>query len=394
MVEMTEEPQWTAWKAFLEAIEDFRVGGIARNALITTFRNELDLHSSFTWIKFLREGIDSHFNAKAVDLNRIESLAQPSDYWTQDTYGGTPGTTAFDCPGKITVPSNLAIVSIHSKNTFNYPRVVARAKLPTLTGYSAFSAIWIGVEGGARSGYGLASFYYYTPDGGVGTEILQARLCYMEGLTRSVVITNLLPTTFRTKDHVYSVEVTRSMIIYWIDDDVVAYGLITPSSFFTSIQGPPYGLFSIERPFSSAFPAFIEVQGSGQTLEFQVAPFGFRVSHGDPLPPRIIRVYDESSTTLWAGMSVSNGVTVTSHPFPLNGFDGKTIDFQATVAGTLYVDVYMQTGNWRIYPPNAGTAILANVLESFDITGQEILGRIRFTPNADGLISDAEVHLR
>ena len=367
----------TDLKEALREILGFGAEEIGREGVADALAKTLDIHSAFTWEKFLREGVDFHFNARCVDAVDAELLARASDYWTQDEY-------IYPYAGYVTCPSNLHAVAIYSKRAFRYPSLSVRAILPNLTTYvSPFARVYIGVENGAAGGNGLASFRLRRP---------AEFIAYLSNFvtTRLVDISSLLPADYDTVRHNYTIELTKSMAVFYVDGVVAAYGLITPNSFFAAIAPPPYGLFSIETPISPAQTAFMEVVGFGEGItQLGVAPYDFRVSDGDPLPPRVIRLYDAGTTDLFAGLTIAVG-SETSHPFPIFGYD-STVHFQATTAGTLTIQVLTQTNNWRTY---ASPAVAANTLLSSIIGGQGVLARVTFTPTAfPSTISEAEVVL-
>jgi len=184
--------------------------------------------------------------------------------------------------------------------------------------------------------------------------------------------------------------------IYWyyIDGQIVGIAAINQSRSTALMGPPPYGVVGpgAGHYAPSTMPTLVELICDAPPLSWDISEY--IAVEAEEKPPTALAIYNEDSNTQWRGMAVLNGVPVTSHAFPLFGYAGKTIDFQATVAGTLFIDVLLRSNNWRIYPPNAGTAIVANQLENFPITGDEVFGRLRFTPGGDGEISDAEVHLR
>ncbi len=346
----------------------------------------LDLHSAFTWEKFLAEGVDAHFNARTVTgtvAEAREATASPSDYWFLDSY-----IPPFY--GYLVCPAELRAVAVYSKKAFKHPIISVGTKLPSLIGFNNNTQVWMGFETGAAGD--IAAFRWSTQDGGV-SEVLHAWIGAFGFPWRSIDITNLLPADHKTVRHRYRVECNRAMAVFYIDFDVVAYGLITPNSFITSIVGPPYGLFSMEVSIPARLTSLLEVNslGTPQELRFEVSPFNVRIGDGDPLPPRVLRLYDAGTEDLFTSLTIAAG-SETSHPFPIFGFQEKTINFRASEQGTLSVEVLKQTDNWREYDT---MGITQDKAKTYSIEGEAVLARVVYTPNTyPCTISEAEVVLR
>jgi len=360
----------------------FRGGVIQISPGITA--HDLDIHSAFTWEKFLREGIDAHFNARTVSLVREEtSLDYPSRYWIQESY--KPPLNGY-----IKCPSDLLRVAICSKRAFNYPRLSFEMVLPTLAGYPAGSVVWVGLENGASVGNGIAAFRWRTPDG--VSEVFEAVAAGGYVFGKVTDITNLLPANAKTARNIYQIVVMRNLVEFYIARNPVAFAVIMPSPYppetFSIISGPPYAIFPTAQPVSTSMTTLLEVDGEGEELTFQLPPFYFRVSDGDPLQPRVFRLYQAGSSTMMAGSTINAG-SLTSHPIPIFGFQQKTFFFQASQAGTLDIEVLTQTDNWRTYDT---INVAANTLTSYIMQGNAVLARVTFTPSSyPCTINDAEV---
>lgn len=376
---MAEEPKWTAWKAYIDE-------KLLENKL--SMREEQDIHSGFTWEKFLREGVDAHFNARtrALDAPYTEALAITSDYWTQDSY-------APPFAGYVTCPTTVRAIAIYSKQVYNYPYIATQVILPDLSTLPSWAGLWWGLVNGSDAGNGGASFKLVKDAAGVihfyaqlGSFLHPGRQTWTQ-----VEIKNLLPADYTTARHIYSVELTNPMAIYYIDEIPVAYGLFTPGTSFPAILGPPYALFSINGQIAKSLEASVEVQGSRSQLRVELPPYGFRVSDGDPRPPRVYRLYDAGTNTLFTSLVITVG-SETSHPFPIFGYEGKTINFRASEQGTLSVETYMQTGNWREYDT---MGITTDKLRTYSIEDDGVIARVVFTPNSyPCTIGEAEVYLK
>jgi len=342
----------------------------------TSLREELDIHESFTWEKFLREGIDAHFNARYRDYidttpNRdFTDLA--SVYWKQTKY-----VTPFD--GSFTCPKGKSIIGVYSKRTFQYGILSAKTRTINVTSF-------IGFENGANAGNGVAAFRFDPSDK------LYAILNGAFTLT-NIDISTLYPTDHLTIEHVYTITILKNLAEFYIDNSLVAVGVNSPNLAFTTINGPPYFLFPSNIGVSPNLQALIEVWGFGSpTIDtvLPLSPYNFRVSDGDPLPPRVYRLYETATSNLFAGLSMASG-SKTSHPFPIFGYAGKTIYFQANQPGTLGIQVLMQTDNWRTH---SSPSVAADTLLKTTITEEGVLARVIFTPSAGAFpatINEAEV---
>jgi hypothetical protein len=145
----------------------------------------------------------------------------------------------------------------------------------------------------------------------------------------------------------------------------------------------PYGIALIP-PMPSSLTTLIELLASGRTATAPsdfvapLSPYRFRVSDGKEIIPLNLPLYLGDSDTALAGYSISSG-SVTSHPFPIFGYRDKTLFLQADQAGSINVEVYTLTGNWRTYDTDT---VSANTLWRYKMTGDAVLARLTFTPTA------------
>lgn len=264
--------------------------------------------------------------------------------------------------------------TIYTKNAWKYPWGgvdVMLPSLPVVIGVLHF----FGFEPGPGAQAGLCNFLIW--DNHLSIDFGR----------RTHNIDGYLPADYDTAAHRYFIKVNRPNVEYFIDNDLVAIGIRSRIP-FTNIAGPPYEIVGSDWLQFDEAPAFIEADSS--ITRFDLGHDKFWAMEGDPCPPRAYRLYETGTNDLLAGMAVDPDVT--SHPFPLFGYAGKTINFMADEAGTLSIQVLKMTDNWREYD---SVAIAANTLESYTITAEEILGRIVFTPTAaPANILEAETHLR
>lgn len=362
--------------------------GGGKNAL----RETLDLHSSFTWEKFLEQGLDAHFICRkttwgSTSAEIIVSLAKTSDYWTQDDYSRDPGITLS---GYFRVPADMHSVAIYSRRAFNYPVLSCYTIFPDLTVKPRNTELWIGLENGGSGYNGLIAFRLMTT--AVGVEILYA---FLRGVseTNQIDITALMPDDFHTARHVYTIELTKSLAVFRVDAVPVCYGLLGVDT-NPDISGPPYAIVGCEAQPARAQSALLEgTRLGGEALEWVLSPYGFRVADGDPQPSRALMLYEEDTENLFTDKTVGAG-TLVSHPFPILGY-GKTIHFRAdqdSVANGLIIEYYTQAGNWRTYDE---VTYAADDDWFRTPTGEGVLARLSYEPAAyPAVISEGEVVLR
>jgi len=174
---------------------------------------------------------------------------------------------------------------------------------------------------------------------------------------------------------------------------------------YNETMGNIAGSVLISKDQGDTWHEFIQVPYQG-VHGVDTSPDGFLyvASHGltgqlrrFPLPPpetlkptsKRMRIF---ATTFYpyAPATLTTGSRV-SLPLMLLGYSSKTFHFQSDQAGTLLIEVYTLTGNWRTYD---SLSVVADTLLSYVMTGNAVLARITFTPTAyPATISDAEVVL-
>ena len=355
-----------------------------------SLRETLDIHSSVSWSKFLHEGIDAHFNCRIADTTPhfgVESSALLSDYWIQTGFL-FPFVAEFKCP------ASLNAVAGYTKQSWRYGVASFRTILPTLT--KDQQQIWMGFESDAGTGSGIAALALYHSGG-----VPRLRV-YCGGAFNGLAldITAALPADYTTVWHTYTTMMTKFGAEYYIDNDLVAIAVVSPNLAFTDVTYPPYGILRVDRPFTPDLTAILEAAGQGEELILPIAPPEVRINHGQALPPRCYRLYQTLTndllvdTTIVAAAPGEHEVATeaTSHPFPLFGYAGKSINFRASEQGTLSVEVMKQTDNWREYDT---MGVTQDKVKTYSIEGESVLARVVYTPNTyPCTISEAEVMLR
>jgi hypothetical protein len=162
---------------------------------------------------------------------------------------------------------------------------------------------------------------------------------------------------------------------FYIDKTLIAVAIRTGIS-FAPISGPPYIIFGSDKRSFDEATAFIEFSNT-DVDKYYLSPADFRVMSGDPLPPRAYLLYLTGTNTKLAGYSISSG-SVISHPIPTYGYEKKTLYFMVNQPGTLEVQVYTISGNWRTYE---SISISANTLLIYSIDNVVVLTRVVFTPS-------------
>jgi len=348
----------------------------------------LDLHSTFQWEHFLEQGVDSHFLARVGDLTGADSLAKASDYWKQVDY-------ALPHEGTFTLPKDKRHVSIYSRRAFLYPQVYAYVKLPSLSllGNETEMNYYLGFEHGSNAFNGIACFRLMT-----GTTYAN-RLCVHIGPLNGHYVLNIdvaKPSNFSTAYHSYRVALTKNLALFFIDSRLRAVAVQSLQGGTVAVKENtlPYSIL-LTPPMPSNLTTLMELLSSRTAvapsdLTVPLSPYRFRVSDGKEIIPLSLPLYLENNDTALAGYSIASG-SVTSHPFPIFGYDKKTILFQANQAGSLQLQVYTLAGNWRTYNSDPTSA---NTLYKYIMAGDAMLGRIVFTPNAYPCnVTDAEVVL-
>jgi hypothetical protein len=133
----------------------------------------------------------------------------------------------------------------------------------------------------------------------------------------------------------------------------------------------------------SSLTAFVELsadrtQVAPSDITVPLSPYRFRVSDGVEIAPLALPLYLDNSDTALAGYSFTAG-SVTSHPIPTFGYPRKTIYLMASQGGSVEVQVFTLTGNWRTYDTVPSPA---NTLLSYTLEDEVILARVVFTPSA------------
>jgi len=369
----------TDLKEALREVLGFGAGEIGREALRTTLREELDLHDGFFWTNYLTIGLDGFFYGRTWNLDNTESAVIPSDYWKQIT-------NAVLSDGEYRSPSTVRGVDIGTRRIFPYGVAAFRTKLPTLTADGQY--VRMGFRNDSGDGQGTANLFW-TRIAGVEHLLFQAGGAFYHN---TVYIDAALPADAKTVRHIYTIIVTKAQAELYIDDALVAVMINASGLNFTNKAYPPYAVSPANTTFTPHMVAAITVTGQGVELIHPIAPSNTRISQGDPLPPRMYRLYEEYTSTLLAGKEMLAG-SVSSHAVPIFGYPTKTLYFRANQSGSIYVQMLTETDTYRTYNTTVEDRIVtADELYSYTILGAGVIARIRFTPDAyPCTISEAEM---
>lgn len=351
-------------------------------------REELDyLGGSFQWERFLGIGLDAYFLTRVSDLNGVWSSAPTSQYWKQLDYKSP-------YRGEFRVPANLQGVATYSRYAFRYPRIAVSAVLPafTLPQNETSRELWIGLEDGG-AGHICAFRLYKTS---TVDNKLYAFLSTLKAINlQDNDVSSLRPSDWSTAAHTYQIALTKNLALFMIDSKIVHIGVlaqgITPAKVRENV--PPYGVSIypyIPRRVTTLLEVLVGRSVPTEDVVANISLYGFRVNEGNEVEPLALPLYIDSTNTKLAGYSVSSG-SVTSHPIPIWGYENKTIYFMANQAGTLSIQIYTLSGNWREYD---SVSVTAGKLLYYKITGDALLARVVYTPSTyPATINEAEADM-
>jgi len=343
----------------------------------------IDIHSSINNIKTLEQGVDAHFMAIIRNLSLNFLSVRASDYWSESR--------------GLLLSRDINDIAIYTRNDFRYPQLTVVGRLPSMsfTTNETFQTFYIGVENGGAGGNGLIALYKQLDRRGISfNAIWYDQYGWNYGKIVNLDVTYALPSNNETANNQYIVRMHRNIALLEVNGNIVA--MMIPCNRVESVKSgvKPYSIGLIERLPERISP-FIE-WGSNRTiahttdLYVSLFPSLFRVSEGPEIPILDLPLYVDSSGTKLIGYTISSN-HVTSHPFPIAGFEKKTLYFMANQSGTLEIDIYTYSGNWRTYDT---ISVTSNTLHKYSITDDAVLARIVFTPGTyPATINEAEIFL-
>jgi hypothetical protein len=352
-----------------------RIRKVIGEAFNEALSKKLDIHSTFQWEHFLEHGLDAHFTARFGELDGTERPVRASDFWKQVDY-----KSPFE--GTLTLPKDKRGVAIYSRRAFMYPNLIARVKFPSLSlvGNETHMCYYLGIENGSAGYNGIASFLLKTH--ATYTNRLLISIGTLDG-SLELNIDASKPADFDTAYHIYRVILTKNLVLFSIDGRLRAVAVQSLQGGYMKVKENvlPYSITLIP-PMPATMTTLIELLAIARTniasadVIAPISPYRFRVNDGKDIIPIALPLYLDNTDTALAGYSISSG-SITSHPIPVFGYSEKTIYFMASQSGTLNIEVYTLSGNWRTYD---SITIPANTFYAYKMTGNAVLARVVFTP--------------
>ena len=356
--------------------------GVDYELLKRVIRDEIDsCHNCFSYAK-VEVSNDVYTNINSLFDGTIRNAKTGERLWRIDLRKYWSPTEGLTCP------EGYRYLVVRTKEAVPYPEVTFRTKLPDMSAYANtdyYACVQLGAGG---TDFSLRSMFLYDM-----TEHLYA--CkYAHNMNRVVDITSLMPNTYKTELHNYTVKLNRGITEYYIDRKLVAVALPGPD--YETISAPPYGILIAPFDVPTHGTSWTEVDAGGGpalTLPLTLGPqedsgSSFDFYPGDPHPPRIYPLYQAGTNNLFAGYSLSSG-SLTSHPVPIFGYQNKTLYFMADKDGTVDVEVYTLSGNWRTYDSVSYTG---GKLLTIKMADDALLIRVVYTPTTTpATVSDGVV---
>jgi len=354
------------------------------NNLELSIKRSQDVHSAFQYEDLLADGIDAHFISRVSKIGVGLLLDLTSKYWKLISYTGYEGY--------FILPKDYTVVTAYSRRAFMYPNVYAFTALSDIriVGNESRIEFYMGIENGVNVMNGRAAFM------SLSSGELYVVVGPMYGYA-TMLIDVAKPMDFSTAKHSYRIIHSKNATFFMIDNRIRAIALQcyegTPVKVNENVL--PYSIVLISQ-MPSTLKAYLQLSAAARTaiatedLYVPLSPTWFRVSDGKDIIPLQLSLYLANSDTRLAGYSISSG-SATSHPFPLWGYTNKTLLFMSNQAGTLDIQVYTLSRNWRSYDT---VSVSANTLVKYRFQDTFPLARVVFTPSSyPATINEAEIDL-
>ena len=349
-----------------------------------SIKRSQDVHSALQLEDLLADGIDAHFISRVYKIG-VGSLSDlTSKYWKLTSY--------LTHEGYFILPKDYTTVTAYSRRAFMYPNVYVWTVLPDIriVGNESRNELYIGIDNGTYIMNGRASFML----------ISSGELYVVAGSLRdytTLLIDVAKPKDSSTATHSYRIIHSRSATFFMIDNRIRAIALqcYEGSAVKVNENVLPYSIALIPQ-MPSTLKAYVQLSAMSRSviatedLYVPLSPAWFRVSDGKDIIPLQLSLYLANSDSRLAGYSISSG-SVTSHPFPLWGYTNSTLLFMSNQAGTLDIQVYTLSRNWRSYDT---VSVSANTLVKYRFQDTFPLARVVFTPGTyPATINEAEIDL-
>jgi len=364
---------------------------IPENYLIKAFRQ--------TWSSPTSVTVGCIYDLNRYYVARISNYTAPSAFPSTVDRPYNVNVNDYWTDSGLTLPSGyFNFLAVYSRASLMYPYVSSYTKLPDLTPFpSGTQVFFCGFEHGGSTKSGIATFMLNRTATGVALQALYGSRAWI-----TMDVTARLPADYVTAYHSYYVKVNRWGAEFFVDNNLVAVALDVPGSpQGVKVAAPPYAIGVTDAPVIKRlhtlleilfpYPTSANIRPNPSGLTLPLAPIWFRWGEDDPNPPRALRLYQAGSTSLMAGASVSSG-SLSSHPVPIYGRESKTLYFMANQSGTLLIEIYTLSGNWRTYD---SVSVTANALAKYKIDMDGLMARVTFTPSTyPATILEAEAYLR
>jgi len=373
-------------------------------------RDLMDVRKSCTTDHYLTDAfLDTWSSSTSLTRKRTYRLdnyyiARIYDYTPPGTYPTTKITRHYIDVNSVWTDDGLTIPSgyvnnlaIFSKASLMYPFFGARTKLPDLTNFPAGTNIFFGFTHGGDPLMNITAFRLYRTDTGV---VMHA--VYGSRLMIFADITPRFPSDYTTTLYSYFIKLNEWGAEFYIGNMLVAVAIDIPEAPpGVKATCPPYAIAvtdthtmkrsTVHIGINFPYPSPANITPNPGRLTLPLSPHFCRWGEDVPNPPRALRLYQANSTSLMAGASISSG-SLSSHPVPIYGRTSKIFYFMANQAGTLLIEIYTLSGNWRTYD---SVSVSAGTLCKYSLTGDAIMARLTFTPSTyPATINEAEVVLR
>jgi len=349
-----------------------------------SIKRSQDVHSALQFEDLLADGIDAHLISRVYKIGVGSSSDLTSKYWKLTSY--------LTHDGYFILPKDCITVYTCTRRAFMYPNVNVWTVLPVIriVGDESRTEFYIGIENGTLMMNGRASFILNS------SRELYVSVGTLHGNT-TLLIDVAKPMDFSTARHSYRIIHSRSATFFMIDNRIIAIALQCHEGTAVKVNENvlPYSIVLIPQ-MPSTLKAYVQLSAVARSviatedLYTPLSPAWFRVSDGKDVIPLQLSLYLANRDTKLAGYSISSG-SVTSHPFPLWGYNNKVLLFMASQAGTLDIQVYTLSGNWRSYDT---VSVSANTLVKYRFQDTFPLARVVFTPSTyPATINEAEIDL-
>lgn len=234
---------------------------------------------------------------------------------------------------------------LSSKLAIPYPLFFARGSFhPNISGETTNQ--WLGFEFGGGQFSGILCFVklddklYLEAGGSSGSNLL-------------LDIENLAPSDYTTAKHIYSIKISRQSCEFFIDGEMVGFFVWSPhlreyrntsDPLIKADNREPYAYGVLKGNIPRHHSTLIEGHSEETDFRMDFTPPSFRYCPGLRKPFRHYPLYQEGTTSLMGGQTLSSGDMV-SDVFPLMGWKNKQLLFRSeTNDSTVNLEVFDTQG--------------------------------------------------